>query len=90
MFYHPHTYLKNDYIGPVGTYDFHLLSAAPKVRASYDSIVRPFDSWVWAFTWASTLAVTIALIIINRLYEIWYPETPKESVVESKLKRIKH
>ena len=85
FFYHPNTYLKNDFIGPVGTYDFHFLSAAPKVRASYESIVRPFDTWVWIWTMVSTFFVTVALIIVNKLYESWYPETPKESIVESKL-----
>ena len=87
FFYHPSTYVKNDFIGPIGTYDFHFVSAAPKVRASYESIIRPFDKWVWIWTWVSTLAVTIALIIINKLYESWHPEAPKESVVESKVNK---
>ena len=87
FFYHPNTYLKNDFIGPVGTYDFHFLSAAPRVRANYLSIVKPFDTGVWICTWIFTLGVTVALVIINRCYESWYPDTPKESIVESMVKK---
>ena len=87
FFYHPNTYLKNDFIGPVGTYDFHFLSAAPGVRANYLSIVKPFDTGVWICTWVFTLGVTVALVIINRCYESWYPDTPKESIVESMVKK---
>ena len=65
-------FLNNDFIGPLGTYDFPFLSGAPRERSNYLSIIKPFDNWVWASTWGSTVAVTFALLLINVVYSIFF------------------
>ena len=79
----------NDFIGPVGTYDFHFLSGAPKRRSNLLSIIDPFNNAVWVWTWISTIAVTIALLTINVVYAIYFEHEKvnwADEVVESKQK----
>ena len=64
-------FLKNDFIGPLGMYEFPLVSGAPKERSNYLSIIKPFDNLVWAWTGASTVGVTIALLIMNVVYAVY-------------------
>ena len=87
FFYHSNTFLMNDFIGPVGTYDFHFLTAAPRERSNFLSIIHPFNNSVWAWTWGSTVAVTIALLIINVVYAVYFEDVEfywADEVVESK------
>ena len=60
--------LRNDYIGPVGSYDFHFISAAPPERKEYLTLTRPFDSITWAFIAASVVGVSITLILIDKVH----------------------
>ena len=73
--YHPLRYLRNDFIGPVGTYDIHFLSAAPPERKEYLTLTRPFDSYTWAFIAASLVGVSISLILIDKISAMWSTES---------------
>ena len=75
VFYHPTTYIGNDFIGPVGSYDLHLISGAPPERSEYLTLTKPFDSFTWVFTLISLVTVSIALICIEKLHgveEVWH------------------
>ena len=77
----------NDFIGPVGTYDFRFLTGAPKRRSNLLSIINPFNYSVWAWTCGSTVAVTIALLTINVVYAVYFEDKEvnwADEIVESK------
>ena len=67
-------YLRNDYIGPVGSYDFHFISAAPPERKEYLTLTRPFDSITWALIAMSVVGVSITLILIDKVHARWSKE----------------
>ena len=73
MDYNPHS-VRNDLIGPVGSYDWHFVSAEPLERKEYLTLVRPFDSYTWAFIAASLVAVSISMILIDKICAIWSTE----------------
>ena len=66
--------LRNDYIGPVGSYDFHFISAAPPERKEYLTLTRPFDSITWALIATSVVGVSITLILIDKVHARWSKE----------------
>ena len=65
----------NDFIGPIGSYDWHFVSAAPLERKEYLTLVRPFDSYTWAFIAASLVGVSISLILIDKISAMWSTES---------------
>ena len=71
----------SDFIGPLDTYDYHFISAAPRQISGWLALITVFDPPTWAFLFASVVAVSIALISINR-YSI---PSPKETPYESKI-----
>ena len=73
----------NDFLGPVGTYNFRFLSATPKKIHNYLTLVNPFDGYVWAFLIASVLAITITLIIIDTAYTSWTSSSKKDIIHQS-------
>ena len=76
-------HLKIDFIGPIGTFDTHLLSGAPPRTHVYYTLIKPFGPTVWAFILASLVIVSITLIIINQIYATWTKEHLKESPFQS-------
>ena len=68
VFYTPKTYIGNDFIGPVTTYDFPLWSGAPLTKNNYLTLFRPYDSYVWGLLIASVVAVSLSLILINKIH----------------------
>ena len=81
--YASNTYLGNDFIGPVISYDFHFLSGAPHTRNNFLTIFRPFDPYVWGFLLASIVVVSISLIYINKVYNSLSSESVKETPFQS-------
>ena len=83
-FYSSGVFLQNDFIGPIGSYDFHIISGAPKERDDYLKLVRPFDYQTWACLMVSLVTVCISLILINKTYAAWSnsptKETPSQSI----------
>ena len=73
--YHPLRYLRNDFIGPVGSYDFHFISAAPPERKEYLTLTMPFDSYTWALIAASVVGVSMSLILIDKMHASLSRET---------------
>ena len=71
----------SDYIGPLDTYDYHFISAAPSEISGYLALIRVFDPPSWAWTLASVLSVTIALVTINH----WSNMSPKETAYQRKI-----
>ena len=72
--YDPYPF-KNDLIGPIGSYDFHFVSAAPLERKEYLTLVRPFDSYTWALLAASVVGVSMSLILIDKMHASLSTET---------------
>ena len=64
-------FLRNDFIGPIGSYNIHFLSGAPPIRNKYITLTRPFDSYTWAFIIASLVAVTVSLLLMDKMQSIW-------------------
>ena len=77
-------YLRNDFIGPVGSYDFYFISGAPPERQDYLTFIMPFDFYTWALTIASVTGVSIALIVIDKIDSMWSQEPSKKSIFMSK------
>ena len=81
--YDSETYIGNDFIGPVTSYDFHFLSSAPHTRNNFLTIIRPFDQYVWGLLLASIVVVSVSLIYINKAYNAMSSETVKETPLQS-------
>ena len=79
----PNDAIKNDFIGPIGFYEFIFLSGAPPLRKDYLTLIKPFEPVVWAFILASLVAVSISLMVINKMHSIWSSESIKESPFQS-------
>ena len=65
----------NDFIGPIGSYDFHFVSAAPLERNPGFTLARPFDSYTWALIAASVMGVSMSLILIDKMHASLSTET---------------
>ena len=87
--YARHRFMRNDFIGPVGSYDLHLISGAPPERSEYLTLTKPFDSFTWVFTLISLVTVSIALICIEKLYATWSKESYDDTVFHCKCKSSK-
>ena len=74
----------NDYLVPIGAWDFRFLSATPEKIQSYLTLITPFDGYVWAFLLASFVAVTVTLIIIDTVYASWTNTSKKDIIHQSK------
>ena len=83
-----HTYehrhhLKNQFIGPVGSYDLYFVSGAPPERKDFYTFIMPFDSYTWAFTLTSVVGVCIVWIIIDKIHMKLSNESSKLSIFRS-------
>ena len=77
------TYQGNDFIGPIKTWDFRMLSASPKTKNNYLTLFRPFDQYVWGLLLVSVIAVSLSLATINKMHSKWSKQALKETPVES-------
>ena len=57
-----------DYLPPMYTFESRLLSRKPDEITSYDTIIIPFDKYVWSFTFGSIFAQFLLLVIMQHLY----------------------
>ena len=80
--YLPRYFIQNDFIGPLDTFDFHFISAAPQEISGYLALIRIFDPTTWAFVFASGVAVVIVLVTTTKMQETWLNTASKESVYE--------
>ena len=66
--YHQNFSHRNDFIGPISTYDFHFLSGAPQEKKKSLALIRNCDNYVWTFLLVSIAAVSLVLIFVNKMY----------------------
>ena len=74
-----------DFFGPVGQYDTHLISGAPKTKQEYTTIFRPYDEYTWAFLISFTVTVSVSLILINKIYANFTNQPTEETAYQSRL-----
>ena len=58
---------QNDFLGPIGVYDFHIISSVPETTLNYASIIKPFDATGWSLIVTSIISVLALLIVINKV-----------------------
>ena len=75
--------LQNEFVGPLDTYDFHIISGAPQEINGYLALVGVFDTLSWVLMFVSVLIMTIALITVNKLYSTWSDKSKKETPYQS-------
>ena len=80
-------FIHNDVLGPLETYDYSFISAAPQEVIGLLALISIFDQLTWAFLLASVFAVTLALVTINRLSNMSPRETTYQSKINSREKR---
>ena len=54
-----------DYLGVVGSYDFHTLSAPPEKTLNYATMVKPYGALMWTLIGISFLVVVLTFILIE-------------------------
>ena len=59
-----------DFLPPMSVYDYIISQKKPEEIASYDTLIHPFDKYVWAFTFASTIGVMVTLILMKKFWNI--------------------
>ena len=66
-FYRPYINAQNDYLGTVGSYDFHILSTPPEKTLNYATMVKPYGAFTWALIGISLLVVMVTFVMIEKL-----------------------
>ena len=79
----PLDFVHKDFIGPIGSFEIHIFSGAPKERDDWRKFVRPFDYQTWACLLVSLVTVCISLILINKSYAAWSNSSSKETPSQS-------
>ena len=59
-----------DYLPPMYPSGLLFASKKPRELATYDSIVIPFDKYVWAFMFGCICAQFLLLVLMQQLYSI--------------------
>lgn len=72
-------------MGPVGSYDFHVLYGAPNQINDLLKLVKPFNNEIWVFLMVSLVTVCISLILINKTYAIISRSPNTETTYQSVL-----
>ena len=78
--------IETDFIGPLKSFSFHFITAAPRKREEYFSMFMCFDQIVWACLLASAVAVSMALIFIDKMYVKWSNQPARKTALQSKNK----
>ena len=63
--YRPYISAQNDFLGTVGSYDYHTLSTQPEKTLNHATMVRPFDMYIWILIGVSLLIVMLTFIMIE-------------------------
>lgn len=66
-FYRPYIKAQNDYLGTVGSYDFHTLSTPPEKTLNYATMVKPYGVYMWAMIGTSLVVVMVTFVMIEKL-----------------------
>ena len=57
-----------DYLPPMYTVEFYLNSKKPRATTTYDTIIIPFDKYVWTFMMVCIFTQFLLLVLMQRLY----------------------
>ena len=57
-----------DFLPAMYMYEYIMLSKRPDQIASYDTIVYPFDAYIWIFIIISMMAQFLALFVIQNVW----------------------
>ena len=68
--YNHYGYQKVDFLPPICDYMYIISQRKPGEIASFETLINPFDKYVWAFTLASTISVMAALTIMKRCWNL--------------------
>ena len=64
-------------------YEYIMLSKRPDQIASYDTIVYPFDAYIWIFIVISMMAQFLALFVIQNVWSFMSGHSnPKDYIFE--------
>ena len=77
----------SNYLGPVGQYDFLLLSGAPPKTKDYLTFIWVFDGYTWACLLITLVAVSIVLVLINKISEFLLNITTREPTYKGNNKK---
>ena len=86
--YNPDDFLRNDFIGPIGSYDHFFISSEPPEKKEYLTLTRPFDTYTWILSLASLLGVSISLILIDSVCTTW--STESSTVFQSRMNVMRY
>ena len=70
MFFALYRYKVVDYLHYMYEHPYPMFSQKPREIVSYDTIIYPFDNYVWAFTLCMIAAQFTLLIIIQNAWSI--------------------
>ncbi len=51
-----------DFLPAVYQENWHLETAPPRVIASYETLIFPFDKWIWSYLWITLAGIAILAI----------------------------
>ena len=68
-------YPRIDYLPWMYVYELVLSSRKPEEIASYDTLIYPFDSYIWGFIIGATLVTFMVLLTMQKLWNNIYGKT---------------
>ena len=60
--------MKYDALPWMYMYEFYLKHRKPAQIASFETLINPFDSYVWAFSIGSTITIFVVLVVMQKLW----------------------
>ena len=57
-----------DYLTSMYTYDFYFGSKKPEELTTFDTIIIPFDKYIWAFMFSCISAQFLLLVLMQQIY----------------------
>ena len=57
-----------DFLPPMYMYEYIMVSKRPRPIASYDSIIYPFDAYIWIFISISMMVQFLTLFTIHKVW----------------------
>ena len=73
----------NDYLFTIGDLDHFIVTAIPNKALNYDTLVKPYDGYIWALIGISLATVIASFIIIENLSASWTNRFVTSSLYQS-------
>ena len=55
-----------DYLAPMFVNEYVFATARARQTVSYETLIHPFDKYVWAFTMASTFLILATILLLAK------------------------